>query len=204
MDIFEKLVEEFRTLPGIGPRQARRFVYHLLGQDKNTRDRLSHLISELSREVGQCAFCRRFFKKNGGGELCRVCANPETDKTTLLVVERDTDCDNIEKTGAYRGRYFILGGSIPILDNEPNKRIRARELLSAISSGITDGLSEIILAMSVNPESENTRHYVEKILEPIAQKANISITTLGRGLSTGTELEYSDSDTLAHALKNRG
>lgn len=203
MSAFEKLIEEFRQFPGIGPRQARRFVYHLLNQGTDTRARLIELITELSRQIKQCTFCLRFFK-NGSGELCRTCASPETDKTTLLVVERDTDCDNIEKTGAYHGRYFILGGSIPILDDEPNKRIRARELLSAVSAGIKDGLSEIILAMSVNPESENTRQYVEKILEPIAEKAHIKITTLGRGLSTGTELEYSDSDTLAHALKNRG
>ncbi len=202
MSAFEKLIEEFRRFPGIGPRQARRFVYHLLHQNTKDRVRLSELITELSREIKQCTFCLRFFK-NGSGELCKTCASPETDKTTLLVVEKDTDLDSIEKMGIYHGRFFVLGGSIPVLDEKPAERIRARGLIACIESPAAADIKEIVLAMSVNAEGENTRQYVEKILEPIAKKRKIKITTLGRGLSTGTELEYSDSDTLSHALKNR-
>lgn len=202
MDTFEKLIEEFRRFPGIGPRQARRFVYYLLNQDAGARSRIAACIAGLSSEIKQCLFCMRFFK-NGSVDLCKVCAHTGTDKSLLLVVEKDTDADNIEKTGAYRGRFFVLGGSIPVLDEEPAKKIRARKLISRVESAAAEGLGEVILAMSVNPEGENTRQYVEKILEPIAKKLRIKITTLGRGLSTGTELEYSDADTLAHALKNR-
>ncbi|MEK7134651.1 MAG: toprim domain-containing protein [Patescibacteria group bacterium] len=203
MNTFEKLIEEFRAFPGIGPRQARRFVYHLLNQDSAARARIANLVVELSAEMKQCAFCMRFFK-NGAGELCHICTNQNTDKALLLVVEKDTDADTIEKTGVYSGRFFVLGGSIPILDEEPAKRIRAKTLISAVQRAAKEGLKEVILAMSVNPEGENTEQYVRKILEPQAKTASFKITILGRGLSTGTELEYSDADTLSHALKNRG
>jgi len=203
MGVFEKLVEEFRQFPGIGPRQARRFVYHLLYQNKESRSRLAGLVEELSSETKQCPFCMRFFK-NGTSAMCAVCTNPNTDKTKLLIVERDTDADTIEKSGAYNGRFFVLGGSVPIFSKDPGKQIRAREMVESVKNAVSEGLSEIILAMSVNEEGENTRQYVEKTLEPIAKKSTIKITALGRGLSSGAELEYSDAETLSHALKNRG
>lgn len=213
MSAFEKLIEEFRHFPGTGPRQARRFVYYLLNQDVATRARMAELIAELSGEMRQCAFCMRFFKNGtalrssrrstSANELCHICTNPNTNKTLLLVVERDTDADTIDKAGVYGGRFFVLGGTIPILDDEPAKRIRAKALISAVQTATADGLKEVVLAMSVNPEGENTEQYVRKILEPQAKKLGFSISVLGRGLSTGTELEYSDANTLAHALKNR-
>jgi recombinational DNA repair protein RecR len=119
-----------------------------------------------------------------------------------MVVEKDVDFENIVKTGEYGGKFFILGGTIPILEREPTKRIRAKQLIEIVDRN--KDIEEIILALSVNPEGENTLQYVRKILEPLAEKHNIKITALGRGLSTGTELEYSDSDTLQNALKNRG
>lgn len=121
-----------------------------------------------------------------------------------MVVEKDTDFESVRRSGSYTGRYFILGGTIPVLEKNPASKIRIRELIARVESGASEGLSEIILALSANPEGDFTRDYVARTLEPIAQKLGIIITTLGRGLSTGTELEYSDSDTLKHALKNRG
>jgi recombination protein RecR len=142
-----------------------------------------------------------------------------------MVVARDIDLQAIEKSRAYDGLYFVLGGTVPILDPNPEGRIRQRELLSKIAA--TDALSsiladedalapvtetpttakfaEIILATSVNPEGEYTATYLTSLIrkqfegQPILPK----ITTLGRGLSTGTELEYSDADTLRSALENR-
>jgi recombination protein RecR len=94
-----------------------------------------------------------------------------------------------------------LGGLVGILEKEPEKKIRQRELLKRIEE--TKDIKEIIIALSANTDGDNTFSYLEKLLAPIAQKNNIKITHLGRGLSTGTELEYSDSDTLRNALKNR-
>ena len=121
-----------------------------------------------------------------------------------MVVEKDSDFESMRRSGSYAGKYFILGGTIPVLERDPASKIRIRELLARIEQGAPEGLSEVILALSVNPEGDFTREYVSKTLEPISGQLGITITTLGRGLSTGTELEYSDSDTLRYALKNRG
>ena len=128
----------------------------------------------------------------------------DADSSTLMIVEKDTDFDSVRRSGSYAGRYFILGGTIPVLEKDPASKIRIHELLERIEGATADGLTEIILALSVNPEGDFTRDYVTKAMSPQASQLGITITTLGRGLSTGTELEYSDGDTLRHALKNRG
>jgi len=202
MNSIDKLTEQFKKFPGIGGRQAKRFVYFLLTQNENGVAELSKLISELKKDISQCSSCFRFFKFTNESANCDVCSDPNIDKKILMIVEKDIDFENIKKTGEYGGKFFILGGTIPILEREPTKRIRAKQLIEVV--GENKELEEIILALSVNPEGENTLQYVKKILEPLAQKYDIKVTTLGRGLSTGTELEYSDSDTLQNALKNRG
>lgn len=203
MNAIDKLTELFIKFPGTGRRQARRFVYFLLKQNTSFVRELSISIQDIQKHIGQCKSCYRFFKKEGIIKLCDVCANQETDTSTLLVVEKDVDYENIRKSGIYKGRFFILGDSLPILEQNPAQRIRINELLNTIKELESKGLREIILAFSVNPEGENTTEYVAKILEPIKEKHNITVARLGRGLSTGTELEYSDPETLVHAFKNR-
>ena len=106
--------------------------------------------------------------------------------------------------GIWSGQYFILGGSLPILEKEPTKKIRSKELFYSIQERAKNGtLEEIVLAMSANAEGENTLAYLDTILPPLAEKYTLKITTLGRGLSSGTELEYSDSDTMKNAIDNR-
>lgn len=125
------------------------------------------------------------------------------DKSKLMVVSRDVDFENIERTGVYDGLYLVLGGTVPVLDKEPNKKIRISGLLDIVESRIPEKLFEIILAMNANIEGENTGEYIEGMLKPILEKHPLKISHLGRGLSTGSELEYADSDTIANALKNR-
>lgn len=203
MNSIEKLTELFRKFPGIGLRQARRFVYFLLTQDSDVLQELSRLIADLKKEIFQCEFCYRYFTGGEKQRLCDVCANPNTDVSVLMVVEKDVDLENVKKTGVYQGRFFVLGGSLPILEQEPAKKIRAKELVDRVNRGIKEGLKEVIVALSVNPEGENATQYIKKILEPFTQKYGLKVTTLGRGFSTGTEVEYSDTDTLQSALKNR-
>jgi recombination protein RecR len=199
MDNTQKLIELFKEFPGIGPRQAKRFVYFLLNRNKAYASDLAKLISEVRSTVHTCDTCFRFFP-NGTSTTCPTCRDTNRDKKSLMVVSHDVDFENIEKTKFYNGYYFILGGTVPILEKNPEKRIRERELLESISKRIP---SEIILALNYNPEGENTLNYLLEFLKPMADKNNIKISTLGRGLSTGTELEYSDSDTIKNALKNR-
>lgn len=207
MDSFEKLVSMFGRFPGVGGRQAKRFAYFLLSQNKSFTDELSAFIIEVKNSVWQCKSCYRFFrqsKSNEKNEICDICENPNTDKTTLLLVEKDIDLENIRKAGVYHGNYFVLGGLLPILEENPSKKIRIKELLKTIQDKLENGLKETIIAVSANPEGENTAAYILKTLEPLSKERGFYVTVLGRGLSTGTELEYSDSDTIENALKNRG
>ena len=135
--------------------------------------------------------------------MCDVCLNPSTDMSALMVVEKDADYDNIKKSGIYSGRYFILGGLVPIVEKETRKRIRVQELENAIKAQATQGLKEVVLALSLSPHGEHTDSYLRELLSPLTEKLDLTITSLGRGLSTGTELEYSDSDTIKNALRNR-
>lgn len=206
MDNTQKLIELFKEFPGIGPRQAKRFVYFLLNRNPAYANDLSKLISEVRGTVHCCDTCFRFFP-NSTSTTCSICRDDTRDKKSLMLVSHDVDFENIEKTHFYNGYYFILGGTVPILEKIPEKRIRQKDLLEVLNKKIKDGkednLREIIIALSYNPEGENTLSYLSQILKPLADKNKIKISTLGRGLSTGTELEYSDSDTIKNALKNR-
>ncbi len=202
MNSVEKLTQIFSQFPGIGPRQARRFVYYLLTRANGSLEELAQNIKDLKNEVRMCDGCRRFFeRKNNNGVLCKICSDSNRDHSTLMLVQRDIDLESVEKSGNFKGIYFVLGGSVPILDKEPEKRVRIKELESRIQND--KNIKEIILGVNWNPEGENTGDYVAKSLEPLVAKYGIKITHLGKGLSMGTELEYVDGDTLKNALQNR-
>jgi recombination protein RecR len=210
MDIIDKLTEVFKEFPGIGERQARRFVYFLMSRNPAYNENLSSLISDLKKEVAQCKECYRFFILNNSKErVCDICANVNIDSSTLMIIEKDSDLESVRKSRIYNGKYFVLGGLVPIVEKTTKRRVRIEELKEKISakggpaSGGKNGLKEIILAFSLSPQGDHTDSYVREQLNEIAEKQNIKISSLGKGLSTGTELEYSDNDTLKNALKNR-
>lgn len=206
----QKLVESFMRFPGIGPRQARRFVYYLLHAPSGITDQLLRQITELRRETSQCQTCFRFFNKSGE-RICDFCRDATRDGSLLMLVEKDIDLENINKSGTYHGHFFVLGGLIKILDKAPETSIRARELLRNIETRIknnqpnnkADKLTEIIIAVSANQEGDTTIEFLKKYLAELSEKYQLKISTLGRGLSTGVELEYSDSETIKNALKHR-
>ncbi len=202
MDQIEKLASYFKEFPGIGERQAKRFVHFIMQKNPAYVQDLASMISAIRKNVSQCEICFHFFS-GANKNLCDICANPSTDMTSLMVVEKDADYDNIRKSGIYSGRYFILGGLVPIVDKETRRRIRVQELEDAIKTQATSGLKEVVLALSLSPHGEHTDFYLRELLSPLAEKLGLTITSLGRGLSTGTELEYSDSDTIKNALQNR-
>jgi len=199
-DIMEKLVSAFLRFPGIGPRQARRFVYYLLNQKAEAVENLAEDLLKLKKQIAQCRSCYRFFvgtesKTNG---FCDLCQDTTRDPSLLMIIEKDTDLETVKKSGQYQGQFFVLGGLLPILEAEPEKKIRARQLRARLESN-QGRLKEIIIALAANAEGDNTTDYLQKFLAP----SGLKISVLGRGLSTGTELEYSDADTLKNALKNR-
>jgi recombination protein RecR len=204
MDIIETLTEKFRSFPGIGSRQAHRFVYYLLMRPQSELDELASLIQRLRAHVRTCSACNRFFTPTGDEALCKTCADPNRDAGLLLVVEKDVDLDAIERGNSYSGHYFVLGGSIPVLDEQPQTKIRVTQLITLVQARAQQGdLREVIIALSATPQGDNTAEYVRQQLAPYSDRYNISITVLGRGLSTGSELEYADPDTISSALHNR-
>ena len=203
MDSFHKLADLFREFPGIGPRQAKRFVYFLLARDSTFLSELVRRIGTLQSDIAECGSCRRFFQKRGS-PLCAACADPNRSDAELIVVAKDTDLDAIEKSGSFSGRYFVLGGTIPLLEKKSSQKIRSKELIQLTEKKAKAGtLHEIILALSANPDGEHTADELRKMLSPIAKQYSLTIATLGRGLSTGSELEYADSETIRSALRNR-
>lgn len=200
MNHLHKLAEHFQRFPGIGPRQAKRFVYHLLRQDKDAVKDLAERIKELQKHIAECSECHRFYDADGYADVCDICSSPNRDTHLLMVVEKDADLDAIEKSGVYHGRYFVLGGTVPILERAGGD-VRTDALKTYAAKRVGE-LTEVILAMSANPEGEVTAQHVRSILEPVLGK-DVRFSMLGRGLSTGTELEYSDTDTIKSALENR-
>ena len=203
MSPIEQLAKYFNEFPGIGERQAKRFVYFLLHKNPNYVKELGDRILDLKNTIHQCPSCFLFFQSQKD-ELCETCSNTKTDKTSLLIVEKDADYENIKRSKNYNGMYFILGGLVPIVTKETPNFVRIKELTYKIEDRAKkDGLKEVIIALSLNSQGEHTDMYLREILTPLENKYNLKIVSLGRGLSTGTELEYSDSETIKNALKNR-
>ncbi|SRR5258708_3609984 len=203
MNSIDKLTEIFKEFPGIGERQARRFAYFLVSRTSAYNENLSSLISDLKKETAQCKECFRFFiVKNGKNSTCETCEGVNVDPSILMIVEKDSDLESVEKSRVYHGKYFILGGLVPIVEKNTKSRVRIEELKEKIKKEGKE-LKEIVLAFSLSPQGDHTDSYVREQLKSTIESLKIKISSLGRGLSTGTELEYSDNDTLRNALKNR-
>ncbi|MDO8407830.1 MAG: toprim domain-containing protein [bacterium] len=207
----EELAQALARLPGIGPRQAKRFVYYLLAAPASERKTLADLVATLGKEVRQCPECLRFFN-GSSANVCNYCSDKSRDDTQLMIVEKDQDLAAVERAGTYRGRYFVLGG---VLTLSGKGVIREKELIHNIETrfgrhavstvagghGVSAKSLEIVLACSATSEGEHTADRVRELLAPYRDRVKIS--TLGRGLATGSELEYSDAETLRAALQNR-
>lgn len=199
-DPIYNLAQIFKKLPGIGERQAHRIVYDILSKNQSFTDELIEQLKKIHTQTIPCPKCFRHFV-NDNIEICDICHNPKTDTKTILIVERDTDLTAIARTGIYKGLYFVLGGSVPILAKEPEKIIRLNELFKYIEK--LEGLDEVIIGTSITPAGEHTDQIIRTYLKNLITQKNIKIKSLGRGISTGTEIEYIDPETFLGALKNR-
>lgn len=203
MNPIEKLTQKFKEFPGIGERQAKRFVYFLLHKNPSYVKELGDEILTLRNSINQCPSCFLFFQGEKGA-MCETCTNPKTKRNSLLIVEKDADYETVKKSKNYDGLYFILGGLVPIVTKDTPNFVRTKELTRTVEDrSKNDGLQEIIIALSLNPQGEHTDIYLRELLSPLQKKYSFNIVSLGRGLSTGTELEYSDSETIKNALRNR-
>lgn len=197
MDHIDELARALTRLPGIGPRQGKRFVYYLLAAPATERAKLAELIASLGKDVRQCPECLRFYN-GSAAKVCNYCSDHTRDDALLMLVEKDQDLAAVERAGTYRGRYFVLGG---VLTLSGKGAIREKELLRVIEKRLKNSLKEVVLALSATSEGEHTADRVRVLLAP--HRDHLRISELGRGLATGSELEYSDAETLRAALTNR-
>lgn len=195
----QNFIDKFAKLPGIGPRQAARLAFWLLNSDKTAREDLKKALEGLDKNVRICSSC--YFIIENGDDKCHFCDNPSRDHKTICVVEKETDLTTIEKSGAYKGLYHVLGGLFSALDTAIPKNLKIPELVGRIESkNKTDKkYEEVILALSPTHEGDLTAHYLERMMKPL----KIKITRLGRGLPYGSDVEFVDTQTLSGALESR-
>lgn len=203
---FRQTIKLFQKLPGVGPRQAARFVLALLEKDESELQELGRAIVDLKKEI---KFCRECFnvsenavpaETSAKAGICHICSDPKRDQSKLLVLEKVTDLDSVEKTGLYRGLYHVLGGSINPLDDATPETLRFRDLEKRINRLSNDKEVELIIATNPNTSGETTALYIKDIFK---NKKGVVLTRLGRGLASGSNLEYADEITLRNALEYR-
>jgi recombination protein RecR len=198
----QKLIEYFKTFPGIGKRQAERFAYHVLSRDENWTNAFREEIRKARAGVLECSDCFRIFKNSSSHTRCSVCSSGSRNRSILAVLERNIDAESFLSKSSYDGLIFILGGNISLIEKKSKYTIRLEELINYVKKLSENNLSEIILCTSLTADGLYTASHISNVLKD--RYSGIKITTLGRGFSTGTEIEYVDRETLDFALKNRG
>lgn len=182
-------------MPTVGPRTAARFTFYLIGRKRSETDGLAEAIMNVKRNVKCCRLCFNIYESDI--EICGICSDARRDTGLLCVVANETDLAAVEKTKAYKGRYFVLGSPLSSLKRQPTDTARLAELEKRVRQN--KALKEIILAINPTPDGQAAILYLERMLKP----ANVKITRLGLGLPLGGELEYADDETLSSALSGR-
>ena len=193
---FRQTVRLFQKLPGVGPRQAARFIMALLDKDESELKELGQAIANLKKEIRFCHECFNISENN----LCHVCMDNKRDNSKLLVVEKVTDLDSVEKTGLYKGLYHVLGGAINPLDGATPETLKFLELARRTDKLTGDKDIELIIATNPSTTGETTALYIRDLLQ---NRKGVTLTRLGRGLASGSNLEHADELTLKHALESR-
>ncbi len=188
----EALIEALRRLPGVGAKSASRMAFHLLQHDREGAMVLAHALTDAVNRIGHCDRCHTFSEH----PVCETCEDPSRDCTRLCVVETPADQSALERTQSYRGLYYVLMGHL-----NPLSGVGPRELeLSRLMDRVRDGtVQEVILATNFTAEGEATAHALTVALK----KHGLQVSRLSRGVPIGSELEYVDLGTIAHALADR-
>jgi recombination protein RecR len=186
------LIEALRRLPGVGQKSASRMAYHLLQHDREGAQLLAQALQQAASRMRHCSQCHTFTED----EVCETCRNPQRDGTKLCVVETPADQAALARTGAFRGLYFVLMGKLSPLDGIGPHDIGLAALFERATAG---EIQEVILATNFTAEGEATAHVIAEALKA----RGLRVTRLARGVPAGSELEYVDLGTIAHALVDR-
>ena len=192
MQSLDALMEALRRLPGVGIKSAQRMAFHLLQRDRDGALQLARALTAAVDNIQHCERCHTFTE----GRLCAICGDEGRDSARLCVVETPADLAAMERTAAYHGYYYVLMGRLSPLDGVGPKDLGLAQLLARAGDG---KVQEVILATSFTAEGEATAHAISEALK----SRGILVTRLARGVPIGSELEYVDLGTIAHALVDR-
>jgi len=188
----EALIQSLRCLPGVGVKSAQRMAFHLLQHNRAGAQGLARALNEATQTIQHCKRCHTFTQ----AEVCATCLDERRDASKLCVVETPADQSAVERTGAYKGLYFVLMGKLSPLDGIGPKDIGLKKLFDRALDG---SVHEVILATNFTAEGEATAHVITEGLKG----RGLQLTRLARGVPVGSELEYVDLGTIAHALVDR-
>ncbi|HVM77233.1 MAG TPA: toprim domain-containing protein [Candidatus Paceibacterota bacterium] len=192
----QRVIEELSKLPSIGPRQAIRLAFYMIGQNKGDLKTFAQAVDGLT-SIKTCEQC--FFIHQNPDNLCDICRNPQRKQGVIMVIEKETDYLSLEDTKKFTGRYFIIGPIAKTGFLEPWQKLRLQSLTSFIKKSLNGQADEIVLAFNPTSLGDFQASLLTKELSPLAKK----ISRLGRGLPTGGEIEFADDETLGSALERR-
>jgi recombination protein RecR len=188
----DALIQALKRLPGVGVKSAQRMAFHLLQHDRAAAQYLAHALQDACNLTKHCELCHTFTEHS----VCATCMDEKRDHTQLCVVETPADQSALERTGAYKGLYFVLMGKLSPLDGIGPNELGLKKLFERACDGV---VQEVILATNFTAEGEATAHVISEGLKARGLKP----TRLARGVPVGSELEYVDLGTIAHALVDR-
>lgn len=192
MAALEALIEALRRLPGVGQKSAQRMAYHLLQHDREGARQMARALDTAAQRVGHCERCHTFTE----APVCPTCLDPARDGRQLCVIETPADQAAVERTGSYRGLYYVLMGKLSPLDGVGVHDVGVPGLLARAADGV---VQEVIVATNFTAEGEVTAHVISEALKA----RGLKVTRLARGVPIGSELEFVDLGTIAHALVDR-
>ncbi|NMB50210.1 MAG: recombination protein RecR [Bacteroidales bacterium] len=190
--LLENAVNEFAKLPGIGKKTALRLVLHLLRQDSANVEKFISAIATLKQEIKYCSLCHNI----SDSEVCSICSDKSRDSSLICVVENVKEVMAIEGTMQFKGLYHVLGGIISPIDGIGPSDLEINSLVERVK---TDGIKEVILALSATMEGDTTNFYIYRKLQPY----DVKVSIIARGVSIGDEIEYADEVTLGRSILNR-
>lgn len=189
----QRVIEEFRRLPGVGSKTAARYAFAALNFTEDEAARFADAITSLKRDVHKCPVCAGL---STSAELCDICASEDRDRGVICVVENAKDIMVMEKIRGYKGLYHVLGGALSPIDNITVKDLRFAELAERVKGG---EVREVIIATNSTPGGDTTAAYLVKMLEPY----EVEVSRLAYGIPVGADIEYADEVTLYRAMEGR-
>ena len=190
---FEELLECFKTLPGIGEKNAERLCFAVLQSSEDQAKKFSDSIMNVKTKIKKCSICNNYTEDS---DICEICSNDSRDKSTICVVESVKDLILLEKSNAFKGQYHVLEGLISPLEGVNPEDIKINQLINRIKN---EDIKEVILALNMTMEGETTSLYISKLLEG----TGVSVTKIAAGIPVAADMEYLDSLTIQRALEGR-